>query len=147
MGAPEQVVPKKAFSRIQKILLCIFVVIFLFVFYIVLDANKYSAEVNVIAGEGKVGVNPTTESLDFGDMSPGTTAVRRVDIKNGTPVPMWVAVVRLGSIMDLMKLNENFFTLRGGEDAKLEFTTYMPASAPVGQILTGRVFIFKIPFL
>lgn len=131
----------------DKIVTVVFLLIIFFVFYIVLDANKYSAQVIVIEGEGKVGVNPTDESLDFGDMSPGTTAVRRVSIENGTPIGVYVAVIRLGSINDLMKLNENFFTLKGGESIKLEFATYMPASAPIGEKMSGKVYIFKIPLL
>lgn len=132
-------------SVLEKSITIVLIVIFLFAFYLALDANKYSAQVVVIEGEGKVGVNPTDESLDFGDMSPGTTAVRRISLQNGTAIPVYVAVFRLGSINDLMKLDKNFFTLKGNESTKLEFTTYMPASAPVGDTLSGRVFIFKIP--
>ena len=129
----------------EKLLAIILAVVFLFIFYIALDANKYSAQVIVIEGKGKVGVNPTTERLDFGDLSPGTSAVRRVDITNRTPVPVYVAVLRFGSINDLMKLNKSFFTLRARSSDKIEFTVYMPASAPIGDKLTGRIFIFKIP--
>ena len=132
-------------KRGEKILAVVLVIVFLFVFYIALDANKYQATVHVIAGEGKVGVNPTTERLDFGDLSPGTSAIRRVDIENGTAIPMYVAVVNLGSINDLMKINKSSFTLSPDAKDVIEFTVYMPASAPIDATLTGRVFIFKIP--
>src|SRR3989338_7511407 len=107
-------------SRGEKILAVVLGVIFLLLFYVTLDANKYRATVRVIDGEGKVGVNPTTEVLDFGDLSPGTSAVRRVDIQNGTPIPMWVAVVRTGAINDLMKLDKNYFVVPGNSGAKIE---------------------------
>ena len=129
----------------EKILAIVLAVIFLFIFYIALDANKYQATVLVIEGEGRVGVNPTTERLDFGDLSPGTSAVRRVDIENGTGIPIYVAIVRFGSINDLMKMSKSSFVLQAGKDEQIEFTVYMPASAPIGEKLTGRVFIFKIP--
>ena len=132
-------------KRGEKILAVALVIVFLFVFYIALDANKYQATVHVIEGEGKVGVNPTTERLDFGDLSPGTSAIRRVDIENGTAIPMYVAVVNLGSINDLMKINKSSFTLSPDAKDVIEFTVYMPASAPIDATLTGRVFIFKIP--
>jgi len=132
-------------KRGEKILAVVLVIVFLFVFYIALDANKYQATVHVIEGEGKVGVNPTTERLDFGDLSPGTSAIRRVDIENGTAIPMYVAVVNLGSINDLMKINKSSFTLSPDAKDVIEFTVYMPASAPIDATLTGRVFIFKIP--
>lgn len=129
----------------EKILAVALTVIFLFVFYVTLDANKYEAQVLVIEGEGKVGINPTTERLDFGDLSPGTSAVRKVDVVNGTGAPVYVWVMRFGSINDLMKLNKSSFVVPGKSSDQIEFTTYMPASAPIGQKLTGRVFIFKIP--
>lgn len=129
----------------EKIIGVILLVIFLFVFYVVLDANKYEATVHVISGEGRVGVNPTTERLDFGDLSPGTAAVRRVTIQNDTPIPMYVAVFRIGRINELMELDQNFFTVPRGAKEQLEFTVYMPASATDGDTLGGRVYIFKIP--
>ena len=54
---------------VDKIVLGVLVVVFLFVFYVVLDANKFSAVAQVVGGEGHIGVNPTTEVLDFGDLS------------------------------------------------------------------------------
>lgn len=131
-------------TRGEKILAIILTVVFLFVFYIALDANKYQATVHVIEGEGRVGVNPTTERLDFGDLSPGTSAIRRVDIENGTAIPMYVAVLNFGSINDLMKISKSSFTLKPKIKETVEFTVYMPASAPIDATLTGRVFIFKI---
>jgi hypothetical protein len=129
----------------EKVVGSILLIIFLFAFYVVLDANKYEATVHVISGEGRVGVNPTTERLDFGDLSPGTAAVRRVTIQNGTPIPMYVAVFRIGRINELMELDQNFFVMPKGAEEQLEFTVYMPASATDGDTLGGRVYIFKIP--
>ena len=129
----------------EKILAVGLTVVFLFIFYVTLDASKYEAQVIVIEGEGKVGINPTTERLDFGDLSPGTSAVRKVDVENGTGMPIYVWVMRFGSINDLMKIDDASFVLPGKQAKQIEFTTYMPASAPIGQKLTGRVFIFKIP--
>lgn len=137
----------KRLSRGEKVITVILLVIFLGLFYITLDANKYAATVRVIEGEGKVGVNPTTELLDFGDLSPGTSAVRRVDIQNGTPIAMYVAVVRVGSISELMKLDKNYFVVPGHSGEKIEFTVYMPASAPIDETLNGRVILFKIPWI
>jgi hypothetical protein len=129
----------------QKVVTVAILVIFLFAFYVVLDANKYPALVRVIEGEGKVGVNPTDRALDFGDLSRGTSAVRRVNIKNGTPMPMYVMIFKFGGISDLVQIDKNFFKLQGGQEEKIEFTTYMPASAPIDSNYTGRVFLFKIP--
>lgn len=136
---------RKRLSFGEKIVGAIAIIFVLFVFYVALDANKYRATVHIIEGEGRVGVNPTTESLDFGDLSRGTSAVRRVEITNGTFIPVYVIAMRFGSITDLMELDQNFFVLPGGVSEKIEFSVYMPASAPVGDTLNGRVFLFKIP--
>ena len=129
----------------DKILIGVLVVVFLFVFYVVLDANKYRAMVHVIEGEGKVGVNPTAEAIDFGDLSRGTSAVRRVDLKNGTFMPVYVMIFKTGSVSDLMKIDRNFFKLKGGDQTKIEFSIYMPASAEIDKTYSGRVYLFKIP--
>ena len=123
----------------------ILIVIFLFAFYVVLDANKYKMMVNIVEGAGKVGVNPTTESLDFGDLSRGTSAVRRVNIVNGTFMPVYVMAFKTGDISDLVDIDRNNFKLGSGEEAKIEFASYIPASAEIGRIYNGRVYLFKIP--
>ena len=128
-----------------KIIVGLLVIFFLFIIYIAIDANKYSAMVHVIEGEGKVGVNPTTESLDFGDLSPGTSAVRKVTVNNGTGMSMYIVVWKTGEIKDLMSISDNFFTLSGGEEKQIEFPLYMPASGEIGETYKGRVFLFKIP--
>ena len=129
----------------EKIIGVVALVLFLFVFYVTLDANKYRATVRVVEGTGKVGVNPTTERLDFGDLSRGSSAVRRVDIANNTGVPFYVMIWRTGDTADLIKLDKNFFVLPARASEKIEFNMYMPASAPIGSIMNGRVYLFKIP--
>jgi len=136
---------KQKLTRGEKIAAWVILVIFLLVFYITLDANKYAAQVRTIEGEGKVGVNPTTERLDFGDLSRGTSAVRTVTVKNNTFVPFFVSVIKLGAISDLIKQEQNNFVLHKGEERKIEMTVYMPASAEIDHLYTGRVFVFKIP--
>ncbi len=131
----------------DKILIGVLVIIFLFVFYVALDANKYKAMVRVIEGQGRVGVNPTAESIDFGDLSRGTSAVRRVDLKNATFMPVYVMIWKTGLISDLMKIDKNFFTLKPGASEKIEFSAYMPASAEIDKEYNGRVYLFKIPTL
>ena len=129
----------------EKVTAAIMIIVFLFAFYLALDANKYRALVHVIAGEGKVGINPTADALDFGDLSRGTSAVRRVDLTNNTPIPMYVMILKVGSISDLMKVDKNFFTVGAHASTTIEFTVYMPASASTDSDYTGRVLLFKVP--
>ncbi len=129
----------------DKIIGIILIIIFLFVFYVVLDANKYRALVHIIPGAGKVGINPTTESLDFGDLSPGMSQVRKVKINNGTFMPVYVMIWKTGGISDLMTISDNYFKVKPGEEKQIEFPVYVPASAVVDANYTGRVYLFKIP--
>src|SRR3989304_6855723 len=91
-------------QRWEKAVSIVCAILVLFLFYVTLDANKYQTVVRVVEGEGRVGVNPTTERLDFGDLSRGTSAVRTVTIKNGTIMPMYVVMVKTGKIADLVEI-------------------------------------------
>ena len=129
----------------EKILGVVLLVVFLLVFYIMLDANKFKATVRVVEGESVIGLNPTTERLDFGDLSRGTSAVRRVEVKNGIPLSTYVVMFKTGEISDLIDISKNFFRLKPREETKIEYSVYMPASAEIDKIYDGRVYLFKIP--
>ena len=135
----------KQMNVIQKAVTIVLAMIVLFVFYVVLDANKYRATVRTIEGEGQVGVNPTDQALDFGDLSRGTSAVRRVNMENGTFMPMFVVMWKTGKISELMKIDKNYFKLGANETTKIEYSVYMPASAVTDTTYNGRVYLFKIP--
>jgi len=107
-------------------------------------AERYQAQVQVIEGEKKVGVNPTTEMLDFGDLSADTSATRLVTMKAGG-MDTFVHITKVGGISDLIKVSENNFTMKKGDEKKIEFAMYMPKSAPVGKWYKGWVMIFKVP--
>ncbi len=129
----------------EKILGVVLLVVFLLVFYITLDANKFKATVHVVEGESVIGLNPTTERLDFGDLSRGTSAVRRVEVKNDIPLSTYVVMFKTGEISDLIDISKNFFRLKPREETKIEYSVYMPASAETDKIYDGRVYLFKIP--
>lgn len=121
------------------------VVLILFVAAIqIAVADKYSAQVIVIAGEKKVGVNPTTEKLDFGDLSADTTATRFITL-NADGMDTYILVWKFGGIAELIKLNKNNFIISQGQTEKLEFSLYMPPSAPIDKKYSGYVWIFKLP--
>jgi len=85
------------------------------------------------------------QALDFGDLARGTSAVRRVDLQNGTFMPMYVFMIKTGSISSLIKIDKNNFRLNPHEQTKIEYTVYMPASAEVDSTYDGRVYLFKVP--
>lgn len=137
----------RSLTKKEKIAAIACLIVFLCVFYITLDANKYRATVRVIEGDSKVGINPTTERLDFGDLSKGTSAIRRIDLENNSPFSTKVIIVDMGGISELMKTANHMFTLRSGEKKQMNFEVYIPASAEINKTYSGRVFIFRIPFL
>lgn len=135
---------KKPKIALKKIIWLIAAVLAFIVIVQIAVADKYKAQVLVIEGEKKVGVNPTDEKLDFGDLSADTSATRYVTLNAGG-IGTYVYVLKFGSIAELVKLSENNFTMKKGDEKKLEFTVYMPPSAPVGEKYTGYVWIFKTP--
>lgn len=135
---------KKKMSLGKKIMWIVIAVILFIAAVQVAVADRYSAQVIVIEGEKKVGVNPTTEKLDFGDLSADTSATRYVTLNAGG-MDTFVYVLKFGSIAELIKLSENGFTLSEGDEKRLEFSLYMPPSAPIGDKYTGQVWIFKLP--
>ena len=77
-------------------------------------------------------------------MSADTSATRYISLQAGgmdTLIMVW----KFGSIAELIKLNKNNFTISEGQKERLEFTLYMPPSAPVGEKYEGRVWVFKVP--
>lgn len=128
----------------KKVFWIILAVIIFIIIVQIAVADKYSAQVLVIEGEKKVGVNPTAEKLDFGDLSADTTATRYVTL-NASGINTYIYVWKFGSIAELIKLNKNNFTVHKGDAEKLEFSLYMPPSAPIDKKFTGYVWIFKVP--
>jgi len=111
----------------------------------VVNADKYKATVLPIEGEKKVGVNPTDQALDFGDLSADTSASRYVTLKSSGSRDTYIWIMKFGSLADLIKTDQSAFTLKAGEEKKIEFNVYMPSSAPKNQRMDGSVWIFKIP--
>lgn len=109
-------------------------------------ADKYNAVVKVQEEGQGVGVNPTTEELDFGDLPKGDSLMRFVEIENGGEMDVYVKIVRIGSISDLIEINKNNFVLFSGDSAKIEFLLKMPISANKEEY-KGKVIIFKLPKL
>lgn len=132
---------KRPIGKIIAWVTVVIVAIILVVQYV--NAAKYDALVQVIA-ENKIGVNPTGERLDFGDLPKGKSAVRTVTLKSEGNTGAYVMVWKFGGIADLMKVNKNYFTLRPKSEEKLEFSVYIPDSAEY-KYYKGKVIIFQIP--
>ncbi len=136
--------PEKKKRRIGRII--VWLIVFLVVFFAVvqyLNASKYEALVQVIK-EDKIGVNPTGERLDFGDLPRDKSATRNVTLSSKGSTGTYIMVWKFGDISDLLKVNKNYFTLKPGTTEKLEFSVYVPNSADY-RYYRGKVIIFQIP--
>lgn len=135
--------PKKRWTRKHTIFSVMVLAVAWFAGVQIMAAERYSAVVNVVEGTDKVGVNPTAERLDFGDLSRDTGASRFVVLENTGKRPKRIGVLKTGTIAELMKSNKpSRFTLAPGEKLQLEFMVRIPVSAPY-QKFTGKVVIFK----
>ena len=131
-------------SILKKILIGVGVVILIALIVQVINASKYKMLINVVEGENIMGVNPLTESLDFGDLSRNNGMTRFITMKNSGRFSTYVIVWKFGDISDLIKVDKNFFTLKSGEEVELSFEINIPPSAEIKKY-DGGVWIFRLP--
>jgi hypothetical protein len=140
-AATAQPKPKRKIAK--KIVWAIVALLVLVLAVQYVNAAKYDALVQVIQ-EDKIGVNPTDERLDFGDLPRDKSAVRSVTLASTGSLSSFIVVWKMGDISDLIKVSNNFFTLDKGKTEKLEFSLNVPNSAEY-RYYKGRVVIFQIP--
>ena len=129
-------------GKIVLIIIILFVAWFGAIQY--MSADRYTAVVNVIEGVDKVGVNPTTELLDFGDLSRDTAQTRTVTLVNTGKMTKYIQIWKKGELAEIMTLSKNNFELKSGEEYRLEFTVKIPSSAEYRKY-EGSVAIFNWP--
>ena len=110
---------------------------------------NYSAQVIVTpaptGGEFSVGINPTTERLDFGDLPQGLTQTRFVTLENGR-IPTRVTIMITGGIRDFIRVDDAFFTMGSNETRRVEFEIRVPSTAETKKY-SGRIMINRTPWL
>jgi len=131
---------------IKKIIYIIIAIVLFIAVVQILVADRYKAVVQVIEDENKIGVNPTADKLDFGDLSKNTGATRYVSIENNGKYKIYIITWKFGNIAELIKVSRNYFTLNSGEKERLAFEMYMPVSADKDKY-SGWVWVFKLPRL
>ena len=139
----ESIQPKKRMSGGAKFFWFIIALIVILALVQYFSAAKYPALVQVIK-EDRIGVNPTGNALDFGDLPRDKSAVRTVDLVSNGGIGSYIMVWKFGGISDLVKVDKNYFTLKPHTTERLEFTAYIPNSANY-QYYKGQVIIFQIP--
>ena len=112
----------------------------------ILAADRYVAVANVVEGDNKIGINPTTERLDFGDLSRESGQSRFVALSNDSTRDKYIRIVKFGELAELMKIENPNFTLKPSEEKRVEVKIYIPVSAQLKNY-EGHVWIFKFPKL
>ena len=143
-GKEELKQESKIKKRIKKLLIILGIILIVFIGVEFISAAKYKTVVVVADKQGVVGINPLTESLDFGELSKGSSISRFVTLKSQGKISTFVIVVITGGIKDLIEIDKNYFTLSGGEEQKIDFHLDIPISADKEKY-KGRVFIFRLP--
>lgn len=148
-GINIQTIKKKRWTagKVLKMIVLFILLVFIWIGVVqYLAADKYGAVVKV-QEEGKgVGVNPTTEELDFGDLPKGNSLMRFITIENSGEMAVYVKIIKTGSISDLIKISRNDFVLSPVDSEKIELLLEMPISADKEEY-KGKVIIFKLPKL
>lgn len=129
---------------LKKILIIIGIIVALFVIVQIINAAKYKMVVNVVEGENIMGVNPTAEKLDFGDLSRNNGMTRYVTLKSNGNTSAYVWILSWGNISQLVKISDKSFVLKGGEEKKVSFEINIPPSAPIKKY-SGWTWVFRIP--
>jgi len=135
-------------SKTTKTIYLILFIVFCVIVIQILVADKHRAVLVVKEieedGEKRIGVNPTTDRLDFGDLPRDTGATRYISINNRGNYKIYIMVWKFGAISELIKLSRNNFTLGPGEKERLALELYLPVSANK-QRYAGWVWVFKLP--
>src|SRR5579862_3856453 len=87
-------------KRITWILVIVILVIVLVQYF---DAAKYPAQVQVIK-EDRIGVNPTGNELDFGDLPRDKSAIRTVNLSSSGNTATYIMIWKFGGISDFISI-------------------------------------------
>jgi hypothetical protein len=108
------------------------------------STTMYSATV-LVKGESAIGLPPPTDTLDFGDVSPGFNMSRRLTLTNDGHFDSYVAIIVTGGIRDFLSVDDAFFVLDKGEERTVEFKVRPPINAEEKRY-SGRIFIVRLPW-
>jgi len=129
-------------SKIKIVLLVAVCALAFFVLSQIVMADKYQAVVNIKEGKHVMGVNPTSEVLDFGDLSKGAEASRKITLENKGSNKISVKVLIFGEISGMIKIDKKNFVIKPGEKEEINFGLIAPPSSEAKKY-KGSVWIFK----
>ena len=109
------------------------------------STTTYPSQVIVKPAGDPIGINPLEDRVDFGDVPQGATVSKVLNFTNEGSVPNYIKIFVMGSIGDLVTVDDSSFTLKKGEEKDVRFQLIMPPSAPVDKKYSGRVVVIRLP--
>lgn len=108
--------------------------------------TSYSSQVIAVEAGGSIGINPSTDRIDFGDMPSGTSVAKAVTLESGGDSSASIRIFIIGGIGSLIKVEPSTsFKMEPGESQQVIFRLSMPATAVPGTKFSGRIFILRLP--
>lgn len=129
-------------SKIKTVLLVIVCILILFIVFQIVTADKYHAVVNVKEQPKTMGLNPTNENLDFGDLSREMKAARYIILKNNGANKALIKIFVFGEIADLIEIEKSSLILEPESEIRVRFDLSVPPSVEIKKY-TGTVYVFK----
>jgi len=128
--------------KIKIVLLVAVCALAFFVLSQIAMADKYQAVVNIKEGKHVMGINPTSEILDFGDLSKGAEALRKITLENNGSNKISVKILIFGEISGMIKTDKKNFFIESGKKKEINFGLTAPSSSEAKEY-KGSVWIFK----
>jgi len=151
-AAPLPTKPRKRLTTGKLLLVCIIGLLVWVLAIQLWTMDRYRAEVVVVGADGGVAVNPAADSLDFGELPANHGASRFINLTVNTACRFCpknsdrrIIAFATGPIAELMKIDRPNRILHPGERERIEFSLYVPPSAPPGRY-AGTVWMLKLPF-
>jgi len=94
------------------------------------SVTDYPMEIHVVTEPNEIGVDAGPK-LNFGWISPGSSAVRYIDIGNDKQNAR-VKLSATGDFADWISVSKNNFLIRTGEQEEIALTAAVPAGAAAG---------------
>ena len=116
------------------------------IYFFFTSSNIYSAQAVVVEAGSPIGMAPFTDRIDFGDVPQGKGVSKTVVLENTGDNDNTIRIWIMGSISQMIDVEPGkTFELEAGTTKEVEFLFSMPDSAEVGDKITGRIIILKLP--
>jgi len=134
----------RVLSLKKMILLIVIIAIILTVIIEFAFATKYKTMIEVISENNTILISPIKSALDFGGLPAGSGESRHITLENKGSRPTMIAILVFGDVGNWMRIDKNYFTLNGGENATVTFRLFIPPTASLGKY-NGDIYILRLP--